>query len=364
MPVLQQVPLPEEILAMEPQARLDRIREIRARLGRRLLVLGHHYQRDEIIQFADARGDSLKLARHVPERPDAENIVFCGVHFMAESADILAAPHQRVVLPDLNAGCSMADMAGTEQVEACWEFLTARFGDRFLPVTYINSTAAIKNLVGRAGGSVCTSTNCPRVLEWAFAQGKTVLFLPDQHLGRNTAFAMGVPLEAMCVWDPWKEGGGLPAEEFARARIILWKGHCSVHQRFTLKQVEAFRKADPQVRVVVHGECSFDVVQAADVWGSTEKIIRTVREAPAGTHFVVGTEINLVHRLAHENPEQRVEMLDPVVCVCSTMYRIDPPHLLWTLESILAGEPVNVIRVPAEIKQGARLALERMLQFQ
>ncbi|MBI5837718.1 MAG: quinolinate synthase NadA [Candidatus Eisenbacteria bacterium] len=363
MSVLQQAPLPDEILRLDPEERITRIRAIRRELGRRLLILGHHYQREEIIQFADERGDSLKLSRKVAEYPDAEYIIFCGVHFMAESADILAAPGQQVILPDLNAGCSMADMAGTEQVEACWEYLTATFGHRFLPVTYINSTAAIKNLVGRNGGSVCTSTNCAKVMEWAFAQGRTVLFLPDQHLGRNTAYAMGVPLDAMRVWDPWREGGGLPPEEFGAAKLILWKGHCSVHQRFTLKQVEAFRRNFPGVQVVVHGECSFEVVQAADAWGSTEKIIRIVREGPAGTHFVVGTEINLVHRLAQDNPGKRVDMLDPVVCVCSTMYRIDPPHLLWTLENILAGTPVNVVRVAPGVKQGALMALERMLQF-
>ena len=363
MTVLAQAPLPEEILDMDPEARIRRIRDIKRELGPRLLILGHHYQREEIIQFADERGDSLRLSAKIAEYPRAETIAFCGVHFMAESADILAAPHQRVILPDLNAGCSMADMAGTHQVEACWEYLTSRLGDRFLPVTYINSTAAIKNLVGRAGGSVCTSTNCARVLEWAFAQGKTVLFLPDQHLGRNTAFGMGMPLDSMRVWNPWKEGGGLSLEEIAGAKLLLWMGHCSVHQRFTLKQVENLRAQDPNIRIVVHGECNFDVVQAADAWGSTEKILRIVREAPPGTHFGIGTEINMVSRMAREHPDKKIEMLDPIVCVCSTMYRIDPPHLLWALESLLAGHIVNQVRVAPEVKAGALMALNRMLSF-
>jgi quinolinate synthase len=257
----------------------------------------------------------------------------------------------------------MADMAGTQQVEACWEYLTSKLGDRFLPVTYINSTAAIKNLVGRNGGSVCTSTNCARVMEWSLAQGKTVLFLPDQHLGRNTAFEMGVPLSDMQVWNPFKEGGGLTLEEITRAKVLLWRGHCSVHQRFNIRQVEAFRKADPAIKIVVHGECSFDVVQASDAWGSTEKIIRVVKEAPAGTHFAIGTEINLVHRIAREHPDKRIDMLDPIVCVCSTMYRIDPPHLLWALENLAAGTIVNQVKVAPEVRAGALMALERMLQF-
>ncbi len=363
MTVLAQSPLPDAILEMAPEDRIRRIREIKAELGARLLILGHHYQREEIIQFADERGDSLKLSRKVAEHPEAEAIVFCGVHFMAESADILAAPHQRVILPDLNAGCSMADMAGTHQVEACWEYLTSRFGDKFLPVTYINSTAAIKNLVGRAGGSVCTSTNCPKVLEWALQQGKTVLFLPDQHLGRNTAHSMGIPLSEMAVWNPWKEGGGLTDDQVRSARLLLWMGHCSVHMRFTMKQVDHLRKTCPGIRIVVHGECNFDVVQASDAWGSTEKIMKVVREAPAGTHFGIGTEINLVSRLAKENPDKKIEMLDPIVCVCSTMYRIDPPHLLWVLENLLAGKVVNEIVVPGDVQEGALLALNRMLSF-
>ena len=257
----------------------------------------------------------------------------------------------------------MADMAGTHQVEACWEYLTANFGDKFLPVTYINSTAAIKNLVGRNGGTVCTSTNCPKVLEWAFQQGKTVIFLPDQHLGRNTAHAMGIPLEDMVVWNPFKEGGGLSREQVESARMILWMGHCSVHQRFTLKQIQHLKAQDPNIKIVVHGECNFDVVQAADAWGSTEKIIRVVAESPPGTHFGIGTEINLVSRIARAHPDMKIEMLDPIVCVCSTMYRIDPAHLLWALENFVAGTIVNEIVVPEEVKEGALLALNRMLQF-
>jgi len=344
--------------------------EIRARtwaakhaLGARAVILGHHYQRESVIEFADFRGDSFKLAQLARSRADADYIVFCGVHFMAESADVLRRPHQTVVLPDLKAGCSMADMAVMEDVEEAWDRLTAAHGDTIVPITYMNSTAALKAFCGARGGVVCTSSNARSVLEWAWTQQARVFFFPDQHLGRNTAYAMGVPLEHMAEWD-------YRAEDLDRVntrcfrpetRIILWRGFCSVHTKFTKRQVDEARAEDPAVQVLVHPECPFDVVQSADRVGSTEFIIDQVAAAPAGTHWAIGTEINLVHRLALEHPEQRIHSLQKNVCPCATMNRIDPAHLLWALENLAEGHVVNPIRVPDDVKRDALVALDRML---
>jgi len=333
------------------------------RLGNRVVVLGHHYQRESVIEFADARGDSFKLAQLAAASPEAQWIVFCGVHFMAESADILRQPHQAVILPDLRAGCSMADMAAAEDVAEAWDRLTRVHGDTIVPVTYMNSTAALKAFCGEHGGVVCTSSNARAVLEWAWAKRARVFFFPDQHLGRNTATAMGVPLEAMAEWD-------YRAEDLERqnarcfgegARLILWRGFCSVHTKFTLQQVREARAANPQVRILVHPECPFDVVQHADLVGSTEFIIDQVRKAPPGTAWAIGTEINLVHRLGLEHPEQSVRSLQKNVCPCATMNRIDPAHLLWALENLTLGHVVNKVAVPEEVKRFARVALDQML---
>ncbi|HWH01274.1 MAG TPA: quinolinate synthase NadA [Pilimelia sp.] len=335
----------------------------KAALGDRLFVLGHHYQRDEVIQFADVTGDSFKLAREAAARPGAEYIVFCGVHFMAESADILTADSQRVILPDLAAGCSMADMAALGQVEAAWDLLTdlGVAGDT-VPVTYMNSSADIKGFVGRRGGVVCTSSNARRALEWAFTQGSRVLFLPDQHLGRNTAvLEMGLGLDDCVLYDPHKPGGGLTADQLRAARMVLWRGHCSVHGRFTLDSVRDVRERVPGVRVLVHPECRHEVVTAADEVGSTEYIIRAIEAAPPGTAWAVGTELNLVRRLARAHPEQQIMFLDKAVCYCSTMNRIDLPHLVWALEELVAGRVVNEITVDPETAHHARVALDRML---
>lgn len=338
----------------------ERIARAKQQLGKAVVILGHHYQRDEVIKFADFRGDSLKLSQQAAAS-SADYIVFCGVHFMAESADVLRQPHQQVILPDLNAGCSMADMAELGQVETCWEELAAAGVDQVVPVTYMNSSAAIKAFVGRQGGAVCTSSNAARVLRWAFERGSRVLFLPDEHLGRNVAYRLGVPLEEMRVWDPWRPYGGHRPEELRQARVILWKGYCSVHQRFSPEQVDAARLADPRVRVIVHPECRFEVVQKADFVGSTEKIIETVRNGEPGSSWAVGTEIHLVNRLAKELPDRRVASLDPHVCVCTTMFRISPQHLCWALENLAAGHVVNRIAVDEQTRHWARIALERML---
>ena len=355
-------PLPEAYLRL-PDAELDvRIAAARAALGDRLVILGHHYQRDEVIRFADCTGDSLKLAQYAASQHTADYIVFCGVHFMAESADILSAPQQQVILPDLAAGCSMADMAAIDQLETTWEELANLGVTGVVPVTYINSTAAIKAFCGRHGGIVCTSTNAAKVMTWAWAHGEKVLMLPDQHLGRNTAWRMGVPLDEMAVWDPDQAFGGLTPEEISRARLLLWKGHCSVHTRFTVRQIEQFRQAHPGGRVIVHPECTLDVVQAADDAGSTEYILKTVRNSPAGSVWAVGTEVHLVNRLAHEvAPERTVVTLDTLGCLCSTMFRVSPNHLLWVLEGLIDGEVHNRIIVPEPVKSEARLALDRML---
>jgi len=341
----------------------DRIAAAKARLGEDVVILGHHYQRDEVIKFADFRGDSLKLSFQAAQA-EGRYIVFCGVHFMAESADILRREHQMVVLPDLNAGCSMADMADIGQVEACWSELSSLLDSRkIIPVTYMNSTAAIKAFTGEHGGSVCTSSNAAAVMNWAFESGEKVLFLPDEHLGRNTGFRMGIPLEQMIVWDPYQEYGGNTPEAIRNARVILWKGYCSVHQRFTPQQVERVRREHPGIRVIAHPECRFEVAQAADQIGSTEGIIKAIEASPAGTEWAVGTEIHLVNRLGKELRNHKVISLDPSVCVCTTMFRITPQHLLWALENLGEGNVVNRISVDERTRHHARLALDRMLSL-
>jgi quinolinate synthase len=341
----------------------DRIAAVKARLGQDVVILGHHYQRDEVVKFADFRGDSLKLSFQASQA-EGRYIVFCGVHFMAESADILRREHQMVVLPDLNAGCSMADMADIGQVEACWSELSSLLDShKIIPVTYMNSTAAIKAFTGEHGGSVCTSSNAAAVMNWAFESGEKVLFLPDEHLGRNTGFRMGIPLEQMIVWDPYQEYGGNTPEAIRNARVILWKGYCSVHQRFTPQQIERVRREHPGIRVIAHPECRFEVAQAADQIGSTEGIIKAIEASPAGTEWAVGTEIHLVNRLGKELRNHKVISLDPSVCVCTTMFRITPQHLLWTLENLGEGNVVNRISVDERTRHHARLALDRMLSL-
>ncbi|AZS87730.1 quinolinate synthase NadA [Streptomyces griseoviridis] len=342
-----------------------RARAAKERLGDKVFVLGHHYQRDEVIQFADVTGDSFKLARDAAARPEAEYIVFCGVHFMAESADILTGDDQKVVLPDLAAGCSMADMATAEQVAECWDVLTeAGIAERVVPVSYMNSSADIKAFTGRHGGTICTSSNAERALQWAFEQGDKVLFLPDQHLGRNTAVRdLGMSLDDCVLYNPHKPGGGLTAQQLRDAKMILWRGHCSVHGRFSLESVEDVRARIPGVNVLVHPECRHEVVAAADQVGSTEYIIKALEAAPAGSKWAIGTELNLVRRLANRfAPEgKEIVFLDRTVCFCSTMNRIDLPHLVWTLESLADGKLVNRIEVDRETEKYAKLALERML---
>jgi quinolinate synthase len=341
----------------------ERIASAKARLGKDAVILGHHYQRDEVVKFADFRGDSLKLSQQAAE-VNAKYIVFCGVHFMAESADILRRGNQVVVLPDLSAGCSMADMADIGQVEACWNELSGVTDtERIIPVTYMNSTAAIKSFTGEHGGSVCTSSNAAAVMNWAFERGEKVLFLPDEHLGRNTGYRMGIPLEEMIVWDPYEELGGNSAEAIAKARVILWKGYCSVHQRFTAEQVARVRREYPGIRVIVHPECRFEVAQAADEIGSTEGIIRAIKAAEPGTKWAVGTEIHMVNRLSKELTDRQVMSLDSSVCVCTTMFRITPVHLLWALENLSAGKIVNQISVDERTRHFARAALDRMLSL-
>jgi quinolinate synthase len=362
--ISERQPLPERYLGLSDEEMDRRIAAARSALGRRLVILGHHYQRDEVIKFADYTGDSYKLAGEIAKHPDAEFIVFCGVHFMAESADVLSAPHQQVILPDLAAGCSMADMAEPEQLEMCWADLEQMGITSVIPVTYINSAASIKAFVGERGGVVCTSSNAAATLKWAWEKGERVLFLPDQHLGRNTAYKMGVPLDEMVVWDPHELFGGVDPDAARRARIILWKGHCSVHTRFTVRQIEHLRAQHPGIRVIVHPEVPWDVVQAADDSGSTEYIIRTVKSSPAGTVWAVGTEIHLVNRLAREvAPERTVMSIDQFGCLCSTMFRVSPNHLLWTLEGLVAGEVHNRISVPDGQKHWTKVALDRMLSI-
>lgn len=347
----------------------ERIAAAKRELGGRAVILGHHYQRDEVIRFADFRGDSYKLAQEAA-RTSAEYILFCGVHFMAESADVLAHDGQQVILPDLNAGCSMADMAEIGQVESCWEQLvslgfTDELGRGMTPLTYMNSTAAIKAFVGERGGLVCTSSNAGPAFEWAFQRNEKILFLPDQHLGRNTAYAMGIPLEQCVVWNPFLRLGGLTVEQLRQAKLILWKGHCSVHQRFLPEHVDKVRERHPGIKVIVHPECRLEVCQKADGIGSTEKLIKIISEAPAGTKFAVGTEIHLVNRMGKEfrKDNKMVVTLDDSGCLCTTMFRISPQHLCWALENLVDGNVVNRIQVPAEVKHWSRVALDRMLEI-
>jgi quinolinate synthase len=359
--------LPREYRDAAPDELAARIRAAKAALGDRAVVLGHFYQRDEVVEHADFVGDSFQLARAAQTVPDAETIVFCGVHFMAETADILARDDQRVILPNLAAGCSMADMADEASVEECWAQLMELFADEagdgqpVVPVTYMNSSAALKAFCGRNGGIVCTSSNAETVLEWAFARGRRVLFFPDQHLGRNTAKAMGVPLERMPMWNPRRPLGGSSADELRDARVILWHGFCSVHKRFTVDQIERARASHPGVRVIVHPECPMPVVDAADSSGSTDHIRKAVAAATEPTTFAIGTEINMVNRLAAEFPQHEIFCLDDVVCPCSTMYRIHPGYLAWVLEGLVDGRVENVISVPRDVQAEARVALERML---
>jgi quinolinate synthase len=355
-------PLPERYLGLSDDELDRRIGAAKAALGPRLVILGHHYQRDEVIKFADYIGDSFRLSGQVATHPEAEFIVFCGVHFMAESADVLSSPHQKVILPDLAAGCSMADMAALDQLETCWEELAMAGLTGVIPVTYINSSAAIKAFVGERGGIISTSSNCAATLRWAWERGERVLFLPDQHLGRNTAYKMGVRLDQMVVWDPHEMFGGQMPDQVRDARMILWKGHCSVHERFTVAQITRIREQYPGVRVIVHPEVPWDVVQAADDSGSTEYIIRQVTDSAPGSIWAVGTELHLVNRLAQNvKPEKTVLSLDQFGCLCSTMFRVSPNHLLWVLEGLLDGQVHNQIVVPDEQKHWTKVALDRML---
>ena len=348
--------------ASDPQL-VERAKAARAALGSKAMVLGHHYQRDEVIAFADIRGDSFKLAQAAADNSEAEFIFFCGVHFMAESADILTTPNQKVILPDLSAGCSMADMATASQVNDCWQVLSKLgVSAKTIPITYMNSSAAIKAFTGKNNGAVCTSSNAARAMKWAFENGEKILFLPDQHLGRNTAvLSLGLTLNDCVLWNPWKPNGGLTDEQIKKAKVILWRGHCSVHGRFTVENIKDVKTRLPGVQVLVHPECQHDVVSNADVVGSTEVIIKTVKDSPAGTKWAVGTELNLVQRLANENPDKEVVFLDKTVCYCSTMNRIDLPHLVWAMESLVGGKLVNQIKVEAEVARYAKVALERML---
>jgi len=357
-------PLAFEPYRSTPVEELEaRIRALKARMGDEVLILGHHYQQDEVIQFADLRGDSYKLAQMASQSQSCRWILFCGVHFMAETADILTRPEVSVILPDMAAGCSMADMADLDAVEAAWSDLgdVIDTGD-LMPVTYINSAADLKAFCGRHGGIVCTSSNARAVLEWSFAQRKRVLFFPDQHLGRNTSRAMGIPLSQMPVWNPAEPMGGNTEAALRDSKVLLWRGHCSVHQMFRPAHVNQFREQYPDVKILVHPECQMSVVDAADLVGSTEFILKTVNEAPAGSTWAIGTELHLVNRLAAENPDKTVKFLSPMVCMCSTMYRIDVPHLAWTLENVAQGTPVNIVKVPDETARWARVALERMLE--
>ena len=359
-----QAPLPDRYTLATPDELDSWIADAKIELGERLVILGHHYQRDEVIKWADARGDSFKLARFAADNDRATDIVFCGVHFMAESADVLTGDHQRVILPDLNAGCSMADMADIDQVEECWDAL-ADVTDigQVVPITYMNSSAALKAFVGEHGGAVCTSSNARAILDWALAKGSKVLFFPDQHLGRNTSYDMGYGEADMRVWNPRFELGGLEERDVKESTLLLWKGHCSVHQRFRPEHIAAFRAEHPDGQVIVHPECAHDVVELADRVGSTERILDWVESAPAGSVIGVGTEIHMVQRMAAEHPDLTVASLDPLICPCSTMFRIDGPHLAWVLESLVQDEVVNQITVDPRTSEWARVALQRMLDI-
>ena len=357
--------IPNEYLHYSAQELDQRVNSARQKLGSTVTILGHHYQREEIIKYADFQGDSFLLSKQAAERPEADFIVFCGVHFMAETARILCAPHQKVILPNITAGCSMADMAPMDDVEDGWEDLQEVLGDHggILPVTYMNSIAGIKALCGRTGGAVCTSSNAAAVLDWAFQSAERVLFLPDQHLGRNTGIKLGIDPEQMIVWNPFKRLGGNTVEQLRSSKMVLWQGHCAVHTRFTVKQIQAARERFPQVTVLVHPECTRETVEAADMNGSTELIRKTINEAPAGSQWAVGTEISLVNRLALNNPDKTVFCLDPVSCPCSTMYRIHPAYLLWVLDGLIEGQVINEITVPEDVRRDSLIALERMLSL-
>ena len=355
--------LPERFTELTDSETDSRIRELKALLGSRLLILGHHYQRDEVIKFADVTGDSFKLAQHAAQRKDAEYIVFCGVHFMAESADILSGDHQQVILPDMSAGCSMADMAELDQVETCWADLQRFAADRVVPITYMNSSAAIKAFCGAHGGAVCTSSNAAAIMRWALERSDKILFLPDQHLGRNTAYGLGFRLEEMAVWDPFDELGGNSEQQLRDSRFVLWKGHCSVHQRFLPQHVAQVRARYPGISVIAHPECRWEVTQLSDHVGSTEHIIQRVAGAAAGSSWAIGTEIHLVNRLKNAYPDRLIVPLDDCGCLCSTMFRIDAPHLLWVLDNLLEGRVVNRISVPSDVAANARIALNRMLEI-
>src|ERR1700712_903854 len=358
----RQAPLPDRYTQADPEELRARIREAKSELGSKLLILGHHYQRDEVIDWADMRGDSFKLARFAADNTEATDIVFCGVHFMAESADVLTGDHQRVILPDLNAGCSMADRANIDQFEEAWEELaTVTDVDRIVPVTYMNSSAALKAVVGEHGGAVCTSSNARAVLEWALDRGEQVLFFPDQHLGRNTAIDMGHDESEMLVWNPHTDLGGHEDHEVKQATFLLWRGWCSVHQRFRPEHAAAFRAEHPNGEVIVPPECAHDIVEIADKVGSTERILDWVEAAPPGAALGIGTEIHMVQRMGREHPDKTIVSLDPLVCPCSTMFRIDAPHLAWVLEALVDGTVVNQIKVDPETTEWARTALERML---
>ena len=348
--------------ASDPQL-VARAKAARSALGAKAMVLGHHYQRDEVIAFADIRGDSFKLAQAAADNSDAEFIFFCGVHFMAESADILTSPNQKVVLPDLSAGCSMADMATASQVNDCWQVLDKLgVAAKTIPITYMNSSAAIKAFTGKNNGAVCTSSNAARAMKWAFENGEKILFLPDQHLGRNTAvLSLGLTLNDCVLWNPWRPNGGLTDDQIKKSKVILWRGHCSVHGRFSIQNIDDVRQQVAGIKVLVHPECQHEVVSNADVVGSTEMIIKTVRESAPGSKWAIGTELNLVARLANENLDKQILFLDKTVCYCSTMNRIDLPHLVWAMESLVSGQLVNQIKVETEIAKYAKVALERML---
>lgn len=370
--MLYQLPLAPKYGQLSDEELRAGIAEFKRELGDRLVILGHHYQQDDVIEFADFRGDSLKLSQIAAEQTEAEFIVFCGVHFMAESADILTSERQKVILPDLSAGCSMADMAHVDDVEAAWPLIEAAAGGPVAPITYVNSSAAVKAFVGQNDGACCTSSNARCVVEWAFdgaepdgdpRDGRKVFFLPDQHLGRNISYSMGWPLESMVIWDPKLPEGGLKPEQIRAARVILWKGHCSVHQLFNAKQIEALRAADEPWRLLSHPECAWEVVQASDYVGSTDYIIRTIEHAEPGSYWAVGTEAHLVNRLAAAHPDKRIRSIAGIQCLCTTMYRIDLKHLYWTLEKLVQGEVVNRIHVDEETAHWSRVALDRMLNL-
>ncbi|GJM24144.1 MAG: quinolinate synthase A [Phycisphaerae bacterium] len=359
--MLFQPPIAPRYSKLSPEEITAQITEHKRNFADRLVILGHHYQQDDVLEFADFNGDSLKLSQIAAQQNDAEFVVFCGVHFMAESADILTDDSVKVILPDLSAGCSMADMAALDQLEDAWAFLNESAGAKFVPITYVNSAASIKAFCGEHGGACCTSSNAAMVLEWAFKQGDKVIFLPDQHLGRNTAYAMGIPLDDMVVYDPKEPDGGLSAGQARDAKVILWKGHCSVHQLFNAAQCDAIRANEPDRKILVHPECSWEVVQKADLAGSTEFIINTIEQAPKGSKWAIGTEVHLVNRLTNTHQDKDVRSLATIQCLCTTMYRISPTQLLWSLDELADGRVTNQISVHPDIKHWANVALERML---